>query len=203
MKTSTTNKLVAAVALLVAALPFASWAAPADPAMFAQSGTVSVTLAGNGGLFDHILELASTTGPIISPLLVASDPAGQNSATVTGYPVNNIGDTVALGSYVGGTEMIFRLSNFCCNPTSTLGTQLFTGPGSRNFDGNVYANVTTLDSTHLRVGFEDLDPTRHTYNNLVFDVTLQPVPLPAAAWLFGSGLFGLVGMARRKATIAS
>lgn len=29
------------------------------------------------------------------------------------------------------------------------------------------------------------------------------VPLPTAAWLFGSGLFGLVGMARRKATIAS
>lgn len=29
-----------------------------------------------------------------------------------------------------------------------------------------------------------------------FEVT--PVPLPAAAWLFGSGLMGLVGMARRK-----
>jgi len=28
---------------------------------------------------------------------------------------------------------------------------------------------------------------------------LSAVPLPAAAWLFGSGLLGLVGMARRKA----
>ncbi|MHB8472648.1 MAG: hypothetical protein ACYDC8_07360 [Gammaproteobacteria bacterium] len=166
--------------------------------MFAQSGTVSVTLVGNGGLFDHILELASTTGPVVSPLLVASDPGGQNNTTVDGYPVNNIGDTVALGSYVGGTEMIFRLSNFCCNPTSTLGTQLFTGPGSRNFDGNVYANVTTIDSTHLQVGFEDLDPARTSYNNLVFDVTLQPVPVPAAAWLFGSGLLGLIGLGRGK-----
>mgnify|MGYP001144910960 CR=1 FL=1 len=27
---------------------------------------------------------------------------------------------------------------------------------------------------------------------------ISPVPLPAAAWLFGSGLLGLVGMARRK-----
>ena len=26
----------------------------------------------------------------------------------------------------------------------------------------------------------------------------RPVPVPAAAWLFGSGLLGLVGMARRK-----
>ena len=29
-------------------------------------------------------------------------------------------------------------------------------------------------------------------------VTLSQVPLPAAAWLFGSGLIGLVGFARRK-----
>ena len=30
----------------------------------------------------------------------------------------------------------------------------------------------------------------------IFDVT--PVPVPAAVWLFGSGLVGLVGFARRK-----
>ena len=27
---------------------------------------------------------------------------------------------------------------------------------------------------------------------------LNPVPVPAAVWLFGSGLLGLVGIARRK-----
>jgi hypothetical protein len=27
---------------------------------------------------------------------------------------------------------------------------------------------------------------------------VQPVPVPAAVWLFGSGLLGLVGVARRK-----
>lgn len=31
-------------------------------------------------------------------------------------------------------------------------------------------------------------------------VTLTPVPVPAAVWLFGSGLLGLVGFARRKKT---
>lgn len=30
------------------------------------------------------------------------------------------------------------------------------------------------------------------------DVVNQPVPVPAAIWLFGSGLIGLVGVARRK-----
>lgn len=29
-------------------------------------------------------------------------------------------------------------------------------------------------------------------------MTAQPVPVPAAAWLLGSGLLGLVGVARRK-----
>jgi hypothetical protein len=37
-----------------------------------------------------------------------------------------------------------------------------------------------------------------------FQGTLTPqvsqVPIPAAAWLFGSGLLGLVGIARRKKT---
>jgi len=32
-------------------------------------------------------------------------------------------------------------------------------------------------------------------------MVLQPVPIPAAAWLFGSGLLGLVGMARRKQSV--
>jgi hypothetical protein len=30
------------------------------------------------------------------------------------------------------------------------------------------------------------------------DVSLAPIPVPAAAWLFGSGLIGLTGIARRK-----
>ena len=30
------------------------------------------------------------------------------------------------------------------------------------------------------------------------DVYVNPVPVPAAVWLFGSGLIGLIGIARRK-----
>jgi hypothetical protein len=33
---------------------------------------------------------------------------------------------------------------------------------------------------------------------LTLDYGISAIPLPAAAWLFGSGLLGLVGMARRK-----
>lgn len=34
--------------------------------------------------------------------------------------------------------------------------------------------------------------------NAQFNLTAAPVPVPAAVWLFGSGLLGLVGIARRK-----
>lgn len=35
------------------------------------------------------------------------------------------------------------------------------------------------------------------------EVAVSEVPLPAAAWLFGSGLLGLVGVSRRKAKVAA
>jgi hypothetical protein len=35
-------------------------------------------------------------------------------------------------------------------------------------------------------------------NNFTFDAGLVTVPIPAAAWLFGSGLIGLVGVKRRQ-----
>ena len=36
------------------------------------------------------------------------------------------------------------------------------------------------------------------FNDIVLEVSLQPIPIPAAVWLFGSGLLGLIGIARRK-----
>jgi hypothetical protein len=44
-------------------------------------------------------------------------------------------------------------------------------------------------------------PTGGTYNGGHWDLNMDfsPVPVPAAVWLFGSGLLGLVGVARRKA----
>jgi hypothetical protein len=39
------------------------------------------------------------------------------------------------------------------------------------------------------------------YYSLHLEGTIAAIPLPAAVWLFGSGLFGLAGMARRKCVI--
>jgi len=60
--------------------------------------------------------------------------------------------------------------------------------------------------TFFNISEFDRDPTtgevlyeRHVEFDLdVYSIETSVVPLPAAAWLFGSGLIGLVGVARRK-----
>ncbi len=52
--------------------------------------------------------------------------------------------------------------------------------------------VTTFTTTDTEVASQgDLQTTTYTLTS--------PVPVPAAAWLFGSGLLGLAGVARRRA----
>ncbi|MDX2486567.1 MAG: VPLPA-CTERM sorting domain-containing protein [Gammaproteobacteria bacterium] len=40
--------------------------------------------------------------------------------------------------------------------------------------------------------------TEFASQNQIIDIAVAAVPVPAAVWLFGSGLLGLVGIARRK-----
>ena len=52
--------------------------------------------------------------------------------------------------------------------------------------GNWYVNVHTLDFPGGEIRGQ---------------VIVNPVPIPAAAWLFGSGLIALIGIARRKLSV--
>jgi len=44
----------------------------------------------------------------------------------------------------------------------------------------------------------DSGSTGNTFNDGTGSWNVSPVPVPAAVWLFGSGLLGLIGIARRK-----
>ncbi len=57
-----------------------------------------------------------------------------------------------------------------------------------NSSGNYYA-------AHI-AGFTNANPSNAT--SAYFASNVAPVPVPAAVWLFGSGLLGLVGATRRK-----
>jgi hypothetical protein len=86
---------------------------------------------------------------------------------------------------------------------------------------NVYAedDVTLLASETLSlffdgfIGFSDLNgigkatvssfsvSIPHVTESRIDNVTFGLIPIPAAIWLFGSGLLGLIGMARRKVRV--
>ncbi len=57
----------------------------------------------------------------------------------------------------------------------------------------VFSNIRSALFITIDGGF-----TAYSLDNLTYD--LSPVPLPAAAWLFISGILGLAGFARRKRT---
>jgi len=64
----------------------------------------------------------------------------------------------------------------------------------------VESNATPISSpdTYLIV-FDGLDRFERPISGNTLAVDLAPIPLPAAVWLFGSGLLGLVAVMRRRA----
>lgn len=82
---------------------------------------------------------------------------------------------------------------------------------STTVDANVYA--IHYDNRELIFGFSGLQSgfsisgLSHGFSNMraytcddcgTFGITSTPVPIPAAAWLFGTGLIGLSGVARSR-----
>jgi len=90
--------------------------------------------------------------------------------------------------------------------TSVTGTINITTVGSFTAlgmvaDHGLQIGVGANDKTHEFGASMWLDMSGGNYgiNHWDINMDLTPVPVPAAAWLFGTGLIGLVGVARRKA----
>jgi cyclophilin family peptidyl-prolyl cis-trans isomerase len=65
------------------------------------------------------------------------------------------------------------------------------------------ANLPVWNASTVNPAFNELPLVNYTSgalqpSNLVMVTNVTAVPVPAAAWLFGSGLLGLIGVARRK-----
>ncbi len=52
-----------------------------------------------------------------------------------------------------------------------------------------------FDATEVNWSFSSSSTTSYS---MTIASTMSPIPVPAAVWLFGAGLLGLVGVARRK-----
>lgn len=189
-------------------------AAPAQaafnaPIAFGQSGTVTLTVDYSEGGFDHLLELSDPlgmSGTLLMALTATSDP----SPDVLGLTPAALGDSVGLGSFAAGDEIVLRVRNVESARLGTpgnLGPVVYTGSASAlNPDPfGWYSFVEALSPTQLRVRIEDLFPiapfsaTSLDDYDLQFTLTLQPVPEPGtlALWLAGLGAAGFVARRRR------
>jgi hypothetical protein len=127
----------------------------------------------SAGGFDPILALFDSLGNLIDQ---NDDGVGVANDPITGSGFDTLlTSSLAAGDY---TVAVMQYSNFAFGPTLADG---FEGSGVSGFDG--------------RTSFWAFDISG------VDTATVSSVPVPAAVWLFGSGLFGLIGMKKKSSNI--
>lgn len=175
--------------LAIAAVAFAaSTSAYAFP--IAAPGTEGfLVIAGGGG--DIIAKYEGNSAAYSNDLYLVN-----TNQFVFNNHGNNPGDTVNLGAFAAGTELIFRLH------VNNTGFNYFTGPASRNPDNNFHARVEDnwAPNTTL-VSFEDLFNGPFDFNDLSFSFTNtrgQPAVPEPGTWAMMLVGFGAVGAAMRR-----
>ncbi len=150
-----------------------------------------------GGLGNYFLRFGTTTfsnapGPILiidydSPVSAASAQIWDIDAASTGNSGYEAWKTTARDISGGVIDTIFSPIGI----SEALPESLNAKPWTWSFDhtsNDIYSIAIEFDGTAAVVGL--------AFDN--FSPATAAVPVPAALWLFGSGLVGLAGIARRK-----
>lgn len=172
---------------------------------FDNNGSIAVTdTQANGGTYSLNLNASVpvTGGPPSFPVAKNANIGigvvqPNSSATIT---FDLFGSLTGAGGVIfaeffselsgGGTSSSVILGGAPLFPTDTWTTYTFTTPTGFDVSGGVTLQLKA-----------DCGANPGCTVDAYFDnirVEVEAVPVPAAVWLFGSGLIGLVGMARRK-----
>lgn len=134
------------------------------------------------------------------------DPAYLNEVSFLGGGVVPNGVWTSADSYNPDGSRKLRTSH---NPTTGVDTQVWDvtivpeGTPGAVWHGNSFAGYAYLLRADANRTLEWISPDGHsiyTSTDPAAYASLAAVPVPAAVWLFGSGLLGLAGAARRKKT---
>ena len=175
---------------------FSGWAQYAIAAGTSQSIT---TVNPSAGTYAGNVNIAVGAGGVNNVL--------KQERLLDGTGLLSAGDIVSYSFDYRGSAAdggVLFLENFCETDDVLCGQDLFQLNATSNwqtFSGNftLGAGVTAYTLQFAAVcGASPTCTTDYYFDNVVINADIEAVPVPAAAWLFGSALLGLGGMARRK-----
>ena len=192
--------LVAALILFAANASFASFSYNVS----IDTSTLSGTLGGldfqynpgsGSSSYTTTLDISGVTGGTLSDpstVFTAGNVSGELPSTVT-ITDNNISQlNEYFHNFTYGSNLSFNLT-FASDPTtnSSLYFSMFQDAAGTvaalTSDPNGYAAIINMNGAAAPA----------VTNNITVQNDVTPTPIPAAAWLLGSGLMGLAGIRRR------
>lgn len=173
-----------------------------DPAIITASFTpTNPTFTGSWNIDTTSLVGDASFAPYTVAWSVLGDPVGTTSYTTDIYHLDTTGATV---SYDAGTRTL-NITNGTLASTSSSATcsgdSLFCGDVLPSFQLNLAltftdATLQTFSGSAIATNDDGAgDQYSYTWS---FNGQAPAVPVPAAVWLFGSGLAGLAGLARSR-----
>lgn len=124
---------------------------------------------------------------------------GDSSYYYAGYSFQNDGLFESVSQFWGDTYC----EAFACSTGQgysyfTTSEFVMTGIRNKGYISNWYDDNLTDGMDFVKMDYEYALPGDDSFDEGHALVRDTVVPVPAAAWLFGSGLIGLIGLARRK-----
>jgi hypothetical protein len=114
----------------------------------------------------------------------------------------NIDNSSTLPAPVTGIyEALTTGNSISYHPTTGDPVFNMTGMALAGTPGSWTGRLVSAGNVGTAWGPFDGTPYSEIFNITVTGTAASPVPIPAAAWLFGSGLLGLVGLVRRKKVV--